>query len=190
MGRRWKLGPYELLTPDYEISMDEMDFYERVVHLPAASAEIRRWLRNAAYRSVLVRVYQSLQPGRHADLSRLDEDVAQTISGALRTKRLLLFREKSRTSMADLDGRPEEAQVRQAGAAERETDEKTWFRAQLLDEDGQPMVNEDYVLVDSNGTRRTGKLDQDGTVSIPKILVPGNCTISFPNVHLNPRKRR
>lgn len=68
--------------------------------------------------------------------------------------------------------------------------EKTWFRAQLFDEEGQVMANEDYILDDSNGTHRTGKLDNQGIVYIPKILNPGDCKISFPNIHLNPRKRK
>lgn len=67
---------------------------------------------------------------------------------------------------------------------------KTWFRARLIDEEGQPMANEDYVLIDTDGARRQGKLDTQGEVYIPAILPPGNCTISFPNIHLNPRKRK
>jgi hypothetical protein len=67
---------------------------------------------------------------------------------------------------------------------------KTWFRARLLDEDGEPMTGEDYLLVDTDGVKRKGKLDAQGEVYIPPILPPGKCTISFPNIHLNPRKRK
>jgi hypothetical protein len=52
------------------------------------------------------------------------------------------------------------------------------------------MAGEDYVLVDSAGTRKEGKLDADGEVYIPSILPYGDCTISFPNIHLNPRKKK
>ena len=55
---------------------------------------------------------------------------------------------------------------------------------------GEPCANEDYVLVDSAGSKRTGKLDSNGEVYIPPILPPGDCTIQFPNIHLNPRKRK
>ena len=68
--------------------------------------------------------------------------------------------------------------------------EKTWFRAKLVDEEGQPMAGEDYVLVTSDGANRKGKLDANGEVYIPPILPPGDCTISFPNIHLNPLKRK
>jgi hypothetical protein len=68
--------------------------------------------------------------------------------------------------------------------------EKVWFRARLRDEDGISMAGEDYVLVDSTGARTKGKLDANGEVYIPRILPPGDCTINFPNIHLNPRKRK
>jgi hypothetical protein len=68
--------------------------------------------------------------------------------------------------------------------------EKTWFRMQLVDEDGDPMAGEDYVVVDSAGATRKGKLDANGQLYIPPILPPGDCTVSFPNIHLNPRKRK
>ena len=67
--------------------------------------------------------------------------------------------------------------------------EKTWFRMQLLDEDGDPMAGEDYLVVDTQGCRRQGKLDSNGELYIPPILPPGDCTINFPEIHLNPRKR-
>ena len=67
---------------------------------------------------------------------------------------------------------------------------KTWFRARLLDEEGQPMANEDYVLVDTDGAKRKGKLDSNGEVYSPPLLPVGNCTITFPNIHLNPLKKK
>ena len=68
--------------------------------------------------------------------------------------------------------------------------EKTWFRARLVNEDGLPMSGEDYTLVDTDGAQRKGKLDSNGEVYIPPILPPGKCTIGFPNIHLNPWKKK
>jgi hypothetical protein len=88
------------------------------------------------------------------------------------------------------DGAPPPTTAASPPAAKFRREEKTWFRARLFDEDGQPMANEDYVLIDTDGARRQGKLDDDGEVYIPSILLPGNCTISFPKIHFNPRKRK
>ncbi len=68
--------------------------------------------------------------------------------------------------------------------------EKTWFRCQLLDEDGEVMANEPFILDDSNGVHREGKLDAQGMIYIPPSLVPGNCKISFPKINLNPLKKK
>jgi len=65
----------------------------------------------------------------------------------------------------------------------------TWFRMQLLDEDGEPMAGEDYVVVDSAGATRKGRLDENGEFYIPPSLPKGECKINFPNIHLNPRKK-
>jgi hypothetical protein len=68
--------------------------------------------------------------------------------------------------------------------------EKTWFQIQVLDEEGVPMAGESYTLVDSDGGNHKGKLDGDGKMYIPPILSPGDCTLTLPDVHLNPRKRK
>jgi hypothetical protein len=70
-------------------------------------------------------------------------------------------------------------------------EEKTWIRVILLDEDGVPMKNEAYSLGLPDGSKRNGKLDADGAVYIPPSLPPDKeCTISFPEIHLNPRKKK
>ena len=67
---------------------------------------------------------------------------------------------------------------------------KTWFRVRLTDEDGQPMAHEDFIVVDSAGARHQGKLDENGEFYIPPSLPEGKCTVQFPNIHLNPKKRK
>ena len=70
-------------------------------------------------------------------------------------------------------------------------EEKTWIRVILLDEDGIPMKNEKYSLGLPDGSNRAGKLDADGAVYIPPSLPPDKeCTINFPEIHLNPRKKK
>ena len=65
----------------------------------------------------------------------------------------------------------------------------TWFRMGLVDEDGEPMAGEDYEVVDSAGAKHEGKLDANGEFYIPPTLPTGLCSINFPNIHLNPRKK-
>lgn len=70
-------------------------------------------------------------------------------------------------------------------------EEKTWIRVILLDEDGIPMKNEAFSLGLPDGSKRNGKLDGDGAVYIPPSLPPDKeCTITFPEIHLNPRKKK
>jgi len=67
---------------------------------------------------------------------------------------------------------------------------KTWFRVRLLDEDGVPIANEDFIVVDSAGARHEGKLDSNGEFYIEPTIPTGQCTVQFPNIHLNPKKRK
>jgi hypothetical protein len=59
----------------------------------------------------------------------------------------------------------------------------------LADEDGEPMANEDYEVIDSAGATHKGKLDANGEFYIPATLPIGLCSINFPKIHLNPRKK-
>ena len=158
---------------------------------------VARWLADRSSRSTLLEMYDYVfsPPGRAA--RNASERMAE-LDRAFRRGDLLVIR-------GLLPPRPEagpalepEAASAAAAAASssaastpppKEKPEKTWFRCQLLDEDGEPMANEPYKLKDSSGALREGKLDQDGCVYIPPILPPGNCVISFPKIHLNPRKK-
>ena len=68
--------------------------------------------------------------------------------------------------------------------------QSSWFRVCLIDEDGVPTAGEDFIVIDSAGARHEGKLDQNGEFYIPPSIPTGQCTVRFPNVHLNPRKRQ
>jgi len=83
--------------------------------------------------------------------------------------------------------RPAESQSIRLGPT---TTEKTWFRMQLSDEDGLPMAGEDYVVVDSAGARRQGKLDTNGELYIPPVLPVGNWRHQLPQHPSEPEKRK
>ncbi len=131
--------------------------------------------------------------GEYTGGARSTEELRQRLAEAFRAKRLLALRmvrgpstglgsDSSQTNAPPPPPPPK--------APPKEKEEKTWFRCQLFDEDGEKMANEKYSLTDSNGTKREGTLDSDGCVYIPAILTPGNCTISFPDIHLNPKKKK
>jgi len=120
----------------------------------------------------------------------------QGIGDAFLAGLLVLVREQaSGGSVADAgqdssDDSSSGSQNKSKTAGSRKVEPKTWFQMQLLDEDGDPMANEDYSVIDSAGAHRKGKLDSNGSLFIPPILPPGNCVITFPNIHLNPKKRK
>jgi hypothetical protein len=167
------------------------------VRMPTQS-EIRMWAQNPAFSSRVLNMYE-VAYGQKVPVSNMrgrTDWLVDRLETAFRKRLLFLIEDdlpsapvaqkadEDADSPDDDDGSPRKPPAR----AEKE--EKTWFRARLLDEDGEPMANEDYILVDTQGARRKGKLDANGEVYVPPILPPGDCTISFPNIHLNPRKRK
>lgn len=169
---------------------------------PRAS-EIMRWVRDTMAASGLIRMLEATGVRAQGAAANDRAWLAAQLEEAFLRGRLLLIRDE-RTVMrhfgkgADADqadatapDKPKKSETAEKPPPpqEQKPPEKTWFRARLVDEDGEPMANEDYVLVDSAGAQRTGKLDAKGEVYIPKILPPGKSTISFPNIHLNPLKK-
>ncbi len=171
--------------------------------------EISQLTRGVEARRALPEIHEALHGRRPtaSDSSNLSS-MAQSIESAFRNGSLVVVRERARVGGGGAGG--DEAApaskptASEAGAksgssrgstpafspASQTAVEKTWFRMQLLDEDGQAIAGEDYVVVDSAGTRRQGKLDDNGELYIPPILPVGECSITFPNIHLNPRKRK
>lgn len=74
-----------------------------------------------------------------------------------------------------------EAPVPQAAAAEETT---SWVEIELVDEDGNPVAGENYLLELPDGSVKEGVLDSNGQVRVDGID-PGTCKISFPNMDAN-----
>ena len=176
------------------------EYLERTSSLPPEIAEL---IHGAGASHALPEIHQALHGIRPApsNLATLFS-MQQTVESAFRDGTLVLMRQKLGAG-AGGTRTEEERQAKTAAASGSGTKTKatptstapttavkTWFRMQLLDEDGEPMANEDYVVVDSAGTQRKGKLDSNGELYIPPSLPEGECTINFPNIHLNPRKRK
>jgi hypothetical protein len=63
-----------------------------------------------------------------------------------------------------------------------DTPVKTWIAFQLIDEDGDPVPNIAYRVTLTDGSVMTGSLDDQGTTRFDDID-PGECTVSFPEIH-------
>jgi len=70
----------------------------------------------------------------------------------------------------------EEAAQEQPAAAETH-----WIEIEAVDEDGNPVPNEMYVIELPDGTQRTGVTDGDGKARVSGID-PGTAKVSFPNL--------
>jgi len=58
---------------------------------------------------------------------------------------------------------------------------KDWIEIELLDDDYNPVPDEDYILYLPSGETRKGKLDGDG-FKREENVPPGHCRVEFPNL--------
>jgi hypothetical protein len=180
-----------------------------LTNMALVRSEIAAWARDSAHARTLLELYQAAYGFPAWEMVTTQEVwIEERVEEAFRQGRLLLVPEKRKEHAAGGGGGGAVTQGSQTqeenenadevtsssgqgqSSSPPKTQEKTWFRAALKDEDGKPMKDEEYVLVDTDGTKREGKLDANGEVYIPPILPPGKCTITFPKIHLNPRKRK
>ncbi len=152
-----------------------------------AATYVSRWCEDTMAATTLREISASVLGAR----PKSTQELRQVVVAAFQSRRLALVRRPITTrGGGSRQGDESPAPPVPQRPPKKAPEEKTWFKCQLLDEDGEKMANEKYTLKDSNGATRQGKLDADGCVYIPKILVPGMCTISFPEIHLNPRKKK
>jgi len=65
--------------------------------------------------------------------------------------------------------------------AEENKDKRSWIEIELLDEAGNPCPGEQYQIKLPDGSIDTGTLDEKGKAHV--FCDPGNCEITFPNLH-------
>lgn len=61
-------------------------------------------------------------------------------------------------------------------------DKKSWIEIELVDQNGKPVPNEPYLIELPDGSAVDGNLDGMGLARVDGID-PGNCKISFPELH-------
>lgn len=154
-------------------------------------------------RTFISRIMES--PGKRESLRRLcfdtellpinrldDHEIIDRISKALLNGRIRVIP----SSVAGHEGRwdnhvsiaPDESSeetndtTTATGAATGATvSNKTWIEIELLDEEGQPVVNEPYKLILPDGSVKSGKTDSAGMARYTE-LDDGNCQLTFTKI--------
>ena len=195
--KSWRMRRF-LIVKRSDLEFSETGFRP----LPFPDVFVGQWLDDPLLRRSALEMYESVTgygASFGSSYQELAEQVKRKLISAFQTGLLVTLVETSgaaaATDAAPVDGM-EADKVGQSPKKskeeppKKEKPEKHWFRCQLFDEDGEPMRNEPYKLKDSNGSIREKTLDDDGIVYIPPTLNPGDCTISFPKIHLNPIKKK
>ena len=154
----------------------------------AAVFYIDRWLANPKEKAALVEMYKSIH-GFGDSAWGAPSILKAKIEAAFESRELVMLRQTHGAAGGGGGGgkkKPSSGAGKAAAPLTPKKPEKTWVRFRLLDEDGEPIDEEPCEMVDSNGTQRKAKLDKDGCIYIPSILNPGECTTTFPEIHLNP----
>ncbi|MCH2240622.1 MAG: PAAR domain-containing protein [Aquabacterium sp.] len=60
-------------------------------------------------------------------------------------------------------------------------EERHWIEVSLRNKQGIPFAGEEYVIVDPQGSRYTGRLDGEGYARIEDVA-PGECEVTFPSL--------
>ena len=68
-------------------------------------------------------------------------------------------------------------------------DKKSWVEIKLVDEQGNPVPGEKYLITVPDGTDVEGTLDSNGEARVEGID-PGNCKITFPELDKRTWKKR
>ena len=68
------------------------------------------------------------------------------------------------------------------GAQPDENDEYHWIEIELLDEENQPVPDEEYLIVDGDGLERRGYLNKKGFAREGGIKSAADCQVTFPRL--------
>ncbi|HEX9983259.1 MAG TPA: carboxypeptidase-like regulatory domain-containing protein [Thermoanaerobaculia bacterium] len=65
--------------------------------------------------------------------------------------------------------------------AAQQSDEQHWIEIELLDDDGQPIADEAYLVELPDGSKKTGRTDASGKARVDGVD-PGTAKVSFPDL--------
>jgi uncharacterized Zn-binding protein involved in type VI secretion len=72
------------------------------------------------------------------------------------------------------------AVVARPSAAQSSKTKNAWIEIEMVDDDGNPLSGERYIIELPDGSKKSGMLDMDGRLKL-KDIVAGKCKIDFPD---------
>ncbi len=182
MRKSWRIqGTSEtcLIAPRSLVSQEEQAAY--------LSSQLDHWLKDPLTRKAVLDIYESIR-GQSALLARrlqgqeLHRYVKSELLQAFRRGELVLMRLPHLTILPNLELSREQEQTvaEEPPPTQEQQKQKTWVGIELVDQDGNPVPQANYVLELPDGTRKKGKLDENGTMQV-RDIDPGTCKVWFPD---------
>lgn len=183
MLKTWRIqGPNEtcIIAPRSLLSQEEQAAY--------LSAQIDRWLADPLTRRTVMDIYGSIRGHSELLAKRLQGQevhryVKSEILQAFRRGEFVLMRMPHLSIFPTLTpSREQKEQLAEEPPPVQESpsQQKSWVGIELVDQDGKPVPNARYVLELPDGTKRSGRLDSNGTLQVRDIN-PGTCKVWFPD---------
>jgi hypothetical protein len=101
--------------------------------------------------------------------------IARRLESAVRNGALRLRDGRARSVIVPLEGMDEDVLGPEAPPT-------SWIEIELVDDAGNPVPDEPYALVTSDGRTRSGTLDGRGRAR-EEGIVPGDCKVTFSRLH-------
>jgi hypothetical protein len=193
--RTWKFGFFEVTTAK---DVPENAVVDKAWRLPMSASNFANPLTRREMQSLYQAVGGTL--GSSPDLSSraMQTQVVNRINAALSRGQMVAFRRRADASVANAGtpgtgatpapAPPPPPRSADSGGSGPEP-EKTWIEIQLVDEEGNPVAGERYILKITDGSIREGTLDASGKVSV-RGIDPGTCTVRFPDLDAREYKRK
>jgi hypothetical protein len=190
-------GEQWLIVRRWDLAADEIAYANRFL----IRSQVGRWCRDPLYRSAVLEMYQEAYRAdavshRGADVYWLEQRIIEAFQNRILVivvRRVWEEAHGSPGDSADSDSSAASARDRKSRDQSERGDrgdklktldlpKKTWVEIKLVDQDGNVVPHERYRVTLPDGTVKEGQLDEDGWMRESGID-PGNCTITFPDIH-------
>jgi len=193
--RIWKFGFTEVTTatdlPDNAVA-------DKIWRLRASSADFANPLTRRELQNLFQFLGGSLGPSPDLNKPSIQNLLVLKINDAASRGQIVAFRRKAEGggSSAGAPGSgggapppPPPPPPGGGGGGGGTEKEKTWIEIQLVDEEGNPIAGERYILKITDGSTREGTLDAEGKTAV-RGIDPGTCTLRFPDLDAREYKRK